>query len=51
MSEWHIRFPNGKWTLANEHQKNAVNVLIRNGGNAQIINVPHTRGGGVYCTV
>ena len=47
MSEWYIRFPKGKWILANKHQQNAVNVLMRSGGTAQIINVQHTMGGGV----
>lgn len=43
--QWYIRFPQHEWVEANAHQKNAVGVLIRNGGNAQTINVPHTRGG------
>jgi hypothetical protein len=43
--QWYIRFPLGRWTAANAHQQDAVGVFIRNGGNAQTINVPHTRGG------
>jgi hypothetical protein len=46
MSEkWYIRFPGGKWIPANEHQKDAVKVLMERGGNAQTINVKHTMGG------
>lgn len=45
MSQWYIRFPGGKWIVANEHQKDAVNALISKGGNAQTINVKHTQGG------